>query len=281
MATGVLVVGVGRATKLLGYVAGDSKTYLATIRIGVGTDTEDREGTAVETPGTTLLLGSAEDLRRLSDAMASLTGDISQVPSAVSAIKVDGKRSYARVRAGEHVELKPRVVTVSRFVPTGKAREAVSEGVRVVDLDVEVDCSSGTYVRALARDLGAALGSAAHLTALRRTRVGDWTLDSALTLEQLEQVACDGGSPLIPLAQAAAEQFPVLLVTQGAQADFAHGKRLALPEALAEPSEALEGAGPSTIFALATPTAPGEPFGLAKVEGSKLVPVLHLFPGGH
>ena len=162
MATGVLVVGLGHATRLLRFVQGQPKTYEATIRLGIGTLTDDAEGEVVATPGWEW------DPAGLSTAITALTGEIQQVPSAVSAIKVDGVRSYARVRAGEEVELPPRPVSVYRFEMLGSPRLED----HAVDIDVVVDCSSGTYIRALARDLGAALGSAGHLVALRRTAIG-------------------------------------------------------------------------------------------------------------
>ena len=179
MATGVLVVGVERATRLLGHLTLTDKTYDATIRLGVGTVTDDAEGDVIATPGLT----GARRRRCWRRRSPPLRGPILQVPTAVSAIKVDGVRSYARVRAGEEVALVPRPVTVHRFDVLARRDDEV-DGVAVVDLDVVVDCSSGTYVRALARDLGAALGSAGHLTALRRTRVGPFTLDEAVVLPE-------------------------------------------------------------------------------------------------
>ncbi len=162
MATGVLVVGLGEATRLLRFVQGLPKVYEATIRLGAGTLTDDAEGEILTEPGWQW------DPAGLSAAVVGLTGDILQVPSAVSAIKVDGQRSYARVRKGEQVELQPRPVRIERFEVLGAPRQAG----RCTDIDVVVECSSGTYIRALARDLGAALGSAGHLTSLRRTAIG-------------------------------------------------------------------------------------------------------------
>lgn len=172
MATGVLVCGVDRGTKLLGHLALNTKAYTATIRLGVTTSTDDAEGEVVAT-------APADDVtdEAIAAAMADLTGDIQQVPSTVSAIKVNGRRAYALARAGQQVELRPRPVTVHRFALHAR---------RGPDLDVSVECSAGTYVRALARDLGAALGVGAHLTALRRTRVGPFTLDQARTLDEIE-----------------------------------------------------------------------------------------------
>ncbi|HEV7980151.1 tRNA pseudouridine(55) synthase TruB [Amycolatopsis sp.] len=180
MATGVLVLGIERATKLLGHLALDRKTYLATLSIGVSTTTDDAEGE---------IFGEVDQakLTEITDAaiaaeIANLTGPIQQVPSAVSAVKIDGKRAYARVRAGEDVVLPPRPVTVYRFDLLATRREADH-----LELDAVVECSSGTYVRALARDLGAALGVGGHLSALRRTTVGPFTLAKARTLEALEE----------------------------------------------------------------------------------------------
>jgi len=210
MATGVLVVGVGRATKLLTYVVGADKAYDATVRLGVATTTDDAEGEVVEAVGVGAGVG-AEDLAR---EVAALTGDIRQVPTTVSAIKVDGKRAYARARAGEDVVLEARPVTVSRFDVLGTRPATTVDGVAVLDVDVTVVVSSGTYVRALARDLGAALGTGGHLTALRRTRVGGYELATARTLEQLEaQADADGVLATLPLADAARATFPVRELT--------------------------------------------------------------------
>lgn len=179
MATGVLVLGVERATKLLGLLTLTTKAYAATIRLGQSTNTDDAEGEVLATTAA-LHLADAE----IATQVTKLTGDIEQVPATVSAIKVNGERAYARHRAGEEVQLAARPVTVSRFDIL--ARRDVSEG-EFVDLDVLVECSSGTYIRALARDLGATLGVGGHLTALRRTRVGPFTLDHARTLDQLAE----------------------------------------------------------------------------------------------
>jgi tRNA pseudouridine55 synthase len=177
MATGVLVLGVERATKMLGLLSLTTKSYTATIRLGQSTVTDDAEGETVATADASGVTDEA-----IAAGVAALTGDIEQVPASVSAIKVDGKRAYARMREGETVELPARPVTVSRFDVLAR-RDLPGDG--FVDLDVEVDCSSGTYIRALARDLGAALGVGAHLTALRRTKVGPFGLEHARTLEQL------------------------------------------------------------------------------------------------
>ena len=210
MATGVLVVGVGRATKLLTYLVGADKTYDATVRLGVVTTTDDAEGEVLASAG----VGLGVDDAALAREVAALTGDIAQVPTTVSAIKVDGKRAYARARAGEDVELAARPVTVSRFDVLRTRPGVTSGGVPVLDVDVHVVVSSGTYVRALARDLGAALGVGGHLTALRRTRVGGYDLARARTLAQLEgQADADGVLATLPLADAARATFPVRDVT--------------------------------------------------------------------
>ena len=208
MATGVLVCGVGRGTRLLGHLALDTKAYLATIRLGAATATDDAEGEVV----------ASADPGGVSDAavaagIAALTGPILQVPSAVSAIKIDGRRAYARVRAGERVELPARPVTVSAFTLLAR---------RGADLDVAVACSSGTYVRALARDLGAGLGVGGHLTALRRTRVGPFRLEHARTLPDLE--AAPGLS--LPLADAVAVAVARRDVDAAAATALAHGRPL-------------------------------------------------------
>ncbi len=194
MATGVLVLGIERATKLLGHLALDTKAYLATIRLGSATTTDDAQG---ETLSTSDVSGVTDDAVRA--GIAKLTGHIQQVPSAVSAVKVDGKRAYARVRAGEQVELPPRPVEVMRFDLLSTRREDGG-----LELDVMVECSSGTYVRALARDLGADLGVGGHLAALRRTRVGPFDLRVVTTLEKL----AENPALSMPLDDAVAAAFP-------------------------------------------------------------------------
>jgi tRNA pseudouridine55 synthase len=211
MATGVLILGIERATRLLGHLALHDKTYEATIRLGVSTVTDDAEGDVVATTSAAEVSEAA-----VAEGISALTGDILQRPSSVSAIKVDGVRSYARVRSGEEVELPARPVTVSEFSLVDLRRHD-----DVVDLDVVVTCSSGTYIRALARDLGAALGVGGHLTALRRTRVGAFGLDRACTLEQLEE-----SFDLVPLADAVAAAFPRIDVDDATAAAVLHGGRL-------------------------------------------------------
>ncbi|MCP2031857.1 tRNA pseudouridine55 synthase [Okibacterium sp. HSC-33S16] len=214
MATGLLILGVNSSTRLLTYVVGQDKEYLATIRLGLTTSTDDAEGEA-------LIQAEADAVRNVSEAalvaaVANLTGDISQVPSSVSAIKVDGKRAYALVRAGETVELKSRPVTVARFDVLERRQV---DG--FLDLDVRVECSSGTYIRALARDLGAALGIGGHLTRLRRTRIGPFSVDAASTLDAL-----DVATELIGPADAASALFPTLSLTEQQAIDLGHGKKV-------------------------------------------------------
>ncbi len=180
MATGVLVIGIERATKILGLISGTSKSYDATIRLGWTTSTDDAEGELLQS----ISAGSVTD-SAIDDALAALRGDIEQIPSKVSAIKIGGKRAYQLAREGQNVELAARRVRIDRFDILAVRRGG--EAPDVVDLDVTVDCSSGTYIRALARDLGSALGVGGHLTALRRTRVGGFGLEQAHQLEQLAE----------------------------------------------------------------------------------------------
>jgi tRNA pseudouridine55 synthase len=214
MATGVLVLGVERATKLLGLLALTTKSYTATIRLGQNTVTDDAEGEVLETVDASTV---SDD--RIAAEVAVLTGDIEQVPASVSAIKIDGKRAYARMREGEAVEIPARPVTVSRFDVLAR-HDTPEKG--FVDLDVEVDCSSGTYIRALARDLGAALGVGGHLTALRRTTVGPFGLEHARTLEEL----ADDPTPSLDLDAAILTAFETRSVTDDEAVVLSHGRWL-------------------------------------------------------
>ncbi|GGQ99782.1 tRNA pseudouridine(55) synthase TruB [Kitasatospora griseola] len=219
MATGVLVIGVERATRLLGHLMLTAKTYDATIRLGQTTVTDDREGEI-----TTSAPADAVAREAIDAEIAKLTGEIMQVPSKVSAIKIDGKRSYARVREGEDFELAARPTTVHSFT-VHQVRPAVAEdGTPVLDLDVTVECSSGTYIRALARDLGAALGVGGHLTMLRRTKVGPYSVESAHTLEQLEEKL-----DVLPIADAAAAAFPRWDIDAEQAKLLSNGMRLPAP----------------------------------------------------
>ncbi|HVD82377.1 MAG TPA: tRNA pseudouridine(55) synthase TruB [Propionibacteriaceae bacterium] len=216
MATGLLIIGVEKATRLLGYLALLDKAYEATIRLGVATITDDADGEVVTAMGSADV-GEAE----VEAAMDQLRGDIFQVPAAVSAIKINGVRSYRRVRAGQSVELSARPVTIRRF-DLVDIHELEADGVACVDLRVVVECTTGTYVRALARDLGAALGVGGHLTTLRRTRVGEFTLDEAQTLEEAE-----GALKIMPLDRVVRESFATLIVNQVQAAQIRNGQRLA------------------------------------------------------
>jgi tRNA pseudouridine55 synthase len=216
MATGVLLVGLEKATRLLGYLALSDKAYEATIRLGIGTITDDAEGEVITTASAAGL-----DNAEIEAAMAKLRGDILQVPAAVSAIKIDGVRSYRRVRAGESVELPERLVTVRRFELLGR-RGVEVDGVGCIDLSVAVECSSGTYIRALARDMGAALGVGGHLTTLRRTRVGAFTLDEAQTLEEAEREL-----RIMSLDRVVRSSFPTVTVSETQAGVIRNGRRLA------------------------------------------------------
>lgn len=227
MATGVLVLGVERATRVLGYLALSDKEYLATIRLGAATVTDDFEGDVLSTADPAVLRSISDEA--IAAEVTVLTGEIDQVPSAVSAIKVDGKRAHALVRAGEDVVLKSRRVTVQGFDVRAIRRESDS-----IDLDVVVNCSTGTYVRALARDLGAALGVGGHLTALRRSRVGSWSQDEAVGLQAFVDSA-DPAAHLVGLDAVAARAFRTREVTN-AEAEFIRTGRI-IP--WAEPSGAV------------------------------------------
>jgi tRNA pseudouridine55 synthase len=212
MATGVLVVGIERATKILGLLTATDKTYVATIRLGQSTSTEDAEGEVQQT----VPAGHVTD-EQIERAVAGLRGEIDQVPSAVSAVKVGGERAYKLVREGKSPELAARRVTISRF-----SVDAVRRVADFVDVDVTVDCSSGTYIRALARDVGAALGVGGHLTALRRTKVGRYGLDEARTLEQLG----DAAELSYSLDAACLLGFPRRDLTDAETKDTRHGRPL-------------------------------------------------------
>ncbi|OQD56453.1 tRNA pseudouridine(55) synthase TruB [Streptomyces phaeoluteigriseus] len=220
MATGVLVLGIERATKLLGHLALTEKEYLGTVRLGQNTLTDDAEGEITSSTDASRIGRDAIDA-----GIAKLTGRIMQVPSKVSAIKIDGVRSYKRARDGEDFEIPARPVTISSFT-VYDVRDAVAEdGTPVLDLIVSVVCSSGTYIRALARDLGADLGVGGHLTVLRRTRVGPYKLDSARTLDQLQEELT-----VMPIAEAATAAFPRWDVDERRARLLLNGVRLEMPD---------------------------------------------------
>ena len=221
MATGVLVVVINRATRLLTHIVGADKAYTATIQLGQSTTTDDAEGEPVRTR-----FANAVTDEQIHAEVAALTGEILQVPATVSAIKVDGRRAYDRARSGEDVELDARQVTVSRFEVLAIRR---LDGGRKIDVDVEVHVSSGTYIRALARDLGESLDVGGHLTALRRTAVGPYGIDQTLTLEQLAE---DFG--YIGLAEAAAQLFPARQLNTVEAENLGHGRRITASGGTAE-----------------------------------------------
>jgi len=229
MATGLLVLGINNSTRLLTSLVGLDKEYFATIRLGSATNTDDADGEPIEVaePGRVDALTAAA----VSAALVPLTGAIRQVPSSVSAIRVDGKRAYTLAREGEIVELAARSVTVSALEVLGSRREA-----HFYDLDVRVRCSSGTYIRAIARDLGAALGVGGHLTALRRSMIGPFSVADAADLESLDVAAA-----LIAPAAIAAALFPVFALDAEQAVDLGHGKRLVAerPEGLPGPVAAI------------------------------------------
>ena len=241
MATGVLVVGVQKATRVLGYLALTQKQYDATIRLGQSTSTDDAEGELTAT-------APAKDVseQTINQAVKTLTGEIQQVPPAVSAIKVDGQRAYKLTRAGAAPELKPRPVTVYEFTvtairPAGDGDlTGITDLTGLTDIDATVRCSSGTYIRALARDLGNSLGTGGHLTALRRTRVGGYGLETAKTLDQLAE-----RFEVVPLALAAAAAFARRDLSADEARRVAHGGRLAATGTDAGPGAP----GPTAAFA--------------------------------
>jgi tRNA pseudouridine55 synthase len=214
MATGVLIIGVNRATRLLTYVIGAEKQYAATIRLGESTVTDDAEGEI-----TSRVSAAAVADEAIRAGLAAQTGEIDQVPSAVSAIKINGQRAYKRVRDGENVDIPPRRVTVYRLDVL-----AIRAQGDVIDVDIDVTCSSGTYIRAIARDLGATLGVGGHLTALRRTAVGGFTLAEASTLAELEERAPDVIG--LPMADAARRAFRQRTATPDEAKILSHGGRL-------------------------------------------------------
>ena len=229
MATGLLILAVDRSTKLLGHLALTDKTYLATIRLGSSTDTDDADGTVVRSAAAGTLESVDEAVIRA--GIAALTGDLLQVPSSVSAIKVDGRRAYDLVRAGEVVELAARPVTVSRFDLLSSPRRVDTDTGPGIDLDVVVDCTTGTYIRSLARDLGVALGVGGHLTVLRRTRVGPFEVDGAadvftadrsVSATFAEQVA----ARVIPATDAVRTTFASRVVDDALALDVRHGRQI-------------------------------------------------------
>ena len=265
MATGLLVLGVNNSTRLLTYVVGLDKEYFATIRLGSGTSTDDAEGEeGARAPAAAVAAITAAGI---ATGMAALTGAISQRPSSVSAIKVDGKRAYARVRAGEDVELPQRPVTVSAFELLSST---AVDG--YLDLEVRVDCGSGTYIRALARDLGSALGVGGHLTALRRTRIGPFRIDDAHILDDVDVAA-----HLITATDAATRLLARLDLTPQEAIDLGHGKTItvAATPVLAPAVPARSGTNAGGPIAAIAPD--GRLVGLVEYRGTHVKSILN-FP---
>ena len=283
MATGVLVLGINKATRLLTWITDHSKRYEAQVRFGVETTTEDAEGEVTSVKGCDGL-GNEE----IEAVLSRFRGTISQVPSAVSAIKVNGKRAYARVRAGEDVKLQPREVEISLLEAQGQPRshrveyalEGKSTHVNCVDLNVVVECSAGTYIRAFARDLGNALGCGAHLISLRRTRVGEFSIDCAHTLQSLDEAAVQSGGeaslPLTSLSDAAREMFPCLLLSEAEASAFSHGQapRRKASEVLRFVEEYFPGNHPGEHGPIAACRGDGEVLGLLKIIDNHFATVL-------
>ena len=283
MATGVLVLGINKATRLLTWITDHSKRYEAQVRFGIETTTEDAEGEVTSAKGCEGL-GNEE----IEAVLSRFRGTISQVPSAVSAIKVDGKRAYARVRAGEDVKLEPREIEISLLEAQGQPRshrveyalEGKSTYVNCVDLNVVVECSAGTYIRALARDLGNALGCGAHLISLRRTRVGEFSIDCAHTLQSLDEAAEQSGGeaplPLTSLSEAAREMFPCLLLSEAEAGAFSHGQapRREASEVLRFVEEYFPETQPGEHGPIAACRGDGEVLGLLKIIDNRFATVL-------
>lgn len=283
MATGVLVLGINKATRLLTWITDHSKRYEAQVRFGVETTTEDAEGEVTSARGCDGL-GNEE----IEAVLSRFRGTISQVPSAVSAIKVNGKRAYARVRAGEDVKLEPREVEISLLEAQGQPRshrveyalEGKSTYVNCVDLNVVVECSAGTYIRALARDLGNALGCGAHLISLRRTRVGEFSIDCAHTLQSLDEAAEQSGGeaplPLTSLSEAAREMFPCLLLSEAEAGAFSHGQapRREASEVVRFVEEYFPETQPGEHGPIAACRGDGEVLGLLKIIDNRFATVL-------
>lgn len=232
MATGVLIIGVNKATRLLTYVIGAEKSYSATIRLGESTITDDAEGESTAKASTAGVTDA-----RIREVLATQLGEIDQIPSAVSAIKINGQRAYKRVRDGEDVEIPARRITIHKLEVLAITRP---EDADAIDVEIDVTCSSGTYIRAIARDLGSALGVGGHLTALRRTAVGGLTLAESSTLAELEERAPDVIS--LPMAEAASRAFPRREATEEESRTLSHGGPL-VPVGIQGPYAVFDPAG--------------------------------------
>jgi tRNA pseudouridine55 synthase len=236
MATGLLILGLGPSTRLLTFIVGLSKEYVATIRLGSSSTTDDAEGELLGFAPQAQLDRVSDEL--IADGIVPLTGEIEQVPSTVSAIKVDGRRAYALARAGETVELKARAVTIHAFEIQSINRGTEGNGNGYIDVEVRVECSSGTYIRALARDLGFKLGVGGHLTSLRRTRIGDFHVTDAHDLDKLETAP-----ELMGPADVARVMFAAVDLNETQTLELSQGKRVLL-EGYPDSKEPVAAIGP-------------------------------------
>ena len=221
MATGLLLIGVNSATKLLTFLVGENKTYEATIRLGASTITDDKESEFIDVASAAAV--SAITPEQIETALENFRGPISQRPSSVSAIKVDGQRAYDRVRSGEDVKLVERPVTIHKFEVSSAPKLVVEGENTFLDFNAVIDCSSGTYIRALARDLGEALGVGGHLTALRRTKIGSYEVATAQALDGLTPKTLE----MLDISEAARQQFVSRNLSAQEEIDLRHGKRIA------------------------------------------------------
>jgi len=262
MATGLLVLGINSSTRLLTFVVGLEKEYFATVRLGQSTDTDDADGEIATTTDAAHL-----EVTEVASALATFVGEISQVPSSVSAIRVDGKRAYDLVRAGEQVELAARTVTISAIEVLDTRRVTDDAGTGFVDLDIRVACSSGTYIRAIARDLGTLLGVGGHLTALRRSKIGPFSVEDAVVFSPQRDgdTGVDVVARMSPPADIARLLFPVRELAEPEIIDLVHGKRIPAGELIGHD-------GP-----IAAISETGTLVGLVETAGSRLKPIVN-FP---
>ena len=282
-ASGVLVAGIGRGTKLLQYLQGQKKTYVTRVCFGVETDSEDAEGTITATRGATLA-----DLDDLETGLASWRGQVMQVPSAFSALKIRGKRAADRVRAGEEIRMESRPITIYELLRLGEPKAGELAGTPVVYQDLKVTCSAGTYIRALGRDLGNQLGVGAHLVALRRLAVGTFTASedassnapfSAYGLAELAEIVSAGQAlPIVSLEQICQELFPSCQVTPEVITALSYGQRPRIEPALLCDLDGDSEGAPSkeSIYALAFPS--GSVRFLARKVGTSWHSILNLQP---
>lgn len=271
MATGLLVLGINHSTRLLTYLVGLDKEYFATIRLGSATNTDDAEGETIMTAADGRV--AALDSSAIDIVLETLRGPISQVPSSVSAIKVNGMRAYTLARAGEVVELAARAVTVRALEVLAVRQSIDDEGRDIRDLDVRVDCTSGTYIRALARDLGSALGVGGHLTVLRRTKIGPFSVADAAVLETLDVAAA-----LLSPASIATELFDVYPLTETETVDLGNGKRISIEGSRITRESTREPTGEPTGGPIAAVSPAGRLVGLFENIGGVAKPIVNFAP---